>query len=288
MTARAVALAVLTSVMFAPAVAHAQDQAVPRNTPKNTAGSAGTNTKSTVDVRELSTDRPDLTESPFTVPKGWWQIESDGINFSTTKRDGETTRVTQISSFNVKYGVRDNVDVQFIFSPYQREEVRSAVGGRAATTGAGDITARLKINFTGNDDGRVAIGLMPFVSFVPDGSRRKAAGGVIFPVAISLAEGWDLGQMLEADIDPTETGHQFTAVHTVTVGHDLGHNVGMYVELFNAVTPRAAASERYTSSFDIGSTYTIGRSIQLDAGVNLGLTRAAADVNVFAGWSIRF
>jgi len=28
-------------------------------------------------VRPLSTDRPDRTESPYSVPKGWLQIESD-------------------------------------------------------------------------------------------------------------------------------------------------------------------------------------------------------------------
>jgi len=31
-------------------------------------------------VRPLSTDRPDRTESPYSVPKGWLQIESDLVS----------------------------------------------------------------------------------------------------------------------------------------------------------------------------------------------------------------
>ena len=43
-------------------------------------------------MRELSPDRPDQTESAYTVDAGHYQLEMDFVNFTYDKTDGTTTK----------------------------------------------------------------------------------------------------------------------------------------------------------------------------------------------------
>ena len=43
-------------------------------------------------LRDMSTDRPDKTESPYTVDAGRFQIETDLVAYTHDSRDGITTR----------------------------------------------------------------------------------------------------------------------------------------------------------------------------------------------------
>ena len=44
----------------------------------------------------------------------------------------------------------------------------------------------------------------------------------------------------------------------------------------------------WVGTVDLGLTYALTKNIQLDAGVNIGVTRAADDWNPFVGISFRF
>ncbi|MCX6851295.1 MAG: transporter [Verrucomicrobia bacterium] len=50
-------------------------------------------------VRPLSTDRPDQTESAHTVPKGWFQVESNLVSFSRTYGMSEQAQDTSLCDF---------------------------------------------------------------------------------------------------------------------------------------------------------------------------------------------
>src|ERR1051325_1682105 len=43
-------------------------------------------------LREMSTDRPDATESPFTIDAGRAQLESDFLSYTRNRLDGVRTR----------------------------------------------------------------------------------------------------------------------------------------------------------------------------------------------------
>jgi hypothetical protein len=75
------------------------------------------------------------------------------------------------------------------------------------------------------------------------------------------------------------------AIQSVTVGHDIGKWSG-YLELFSDVSNEAHAG--WVATFDCGMSYRLTRDVQLDAGVNIGLTKAADDVNPFVGLSVRY
>lgn len=244
-------------------------------------------------LRSLTTDRPDLTESPYTLDAGWWQVEMDFFSY-TRDRDRSGGRDVQVGSLalgtlNLKVGLTNRVDLQTVIETYTRVRAHDRIANvRASASGFGDITSRLKINFWGNDGGSSAFGVMPFVKWPTNQhglGNNAVEGGVILPYARSLPGGWEMGAMTELDIvrNDTDTGYTTAWVNTITFGHDIAGQLGGYLELATVVRHGADLA-----SFDCGLTYQIGRHTQLDCGVNLGLTRAADDLNVFTGLSIRF
>lgn len=98
-------------------------------------------------LRELSTDRPDKTESPYTVDAGHVQIELDLVTYAQD-RDGDIrTETYGIMPVNLKFGVTGSTDLQLLIDPYVRRAVSDRNADmRQSMPGFGDITLRLKHN----------------------------------------------------------------------------------------------------------------------------------------------
>ena len=75
--------------------------------------------------REMSTDRPDTTESPVSVEAGGVQIESSLWAFARDKEDGVTAEAWTLGESNVKFGLADNQDIQFVIRPWISETVKA-------------------------------------------------------------------------------------------------------------------------------------------------------------------
>ncbi len=247
-------------------------------------------------MRELSTDRPDKTESPYTVDAGHFQIESDLVNFSYDRYNGDPTDTTNRSwSFantNLKAGLLNNVDLQLVVPTfnYVRSEDRGA-NLVDENSGFGDLITRLKINLWGNDGGKTAFAVMPFIKFptAQDHLGNGAfEGGLILPLAVELPAGWSLGVMTEFDFNEDGSGDGYHAefINTITVSHALVGELSGYAEFFSSVSSEDDSD--WIGTVDLGLTYGLTDYIQLDAGVNIGVTRAADDINPFVGVSWRF
>lgn len=244
-------------------------------------------------LRDLSTDRPDLTESPYSVDAGWWQVEMDMVarTIAREKSPGVDLKATALSlaSLNVKIGLTNSIDLQTVIESYTRVRVRdNLTGATASVSGFGDITSRLKINLWGNDGGDSACALMPFIKWPTNRNNLgndSIEGGLIIPYARDLPGGWGLGVMTEIDIvrNDTDTGYNVEWLNTITVSHDLGEKLGFYLELTHLTTRGPSLA-----TFDCGLTYGVNKHLQLDVGANIGLTRATEDLTLFTGLSIRF
>lgn len=245
-------------------------------------------------MREMSTDRPDLTESPFTVDAGHFQIEMDVVKYSYDRHNYEDLNVeaASIAPMNLKIGLCNQLDLQLMIEPwtYVRARDRSA-NTTEKNRGFGDITSRLKFNVWGNDDGPTALGLMPFVKFPSnqdDLGNNSVEGGLIIPFAAELPAEWGFGAMLEVDMfkDGDNNGYHPEFVSSFTFSHEIAGRLGGYMEFFNAISAEAGA--RWLASVDFGFTYGLSDDLQLDAGINIGVTRSADDFNPFLGISWRY
>ena len=241
-------------------------------------------------LREMSTDRPDKTESPYTVDAGHFQIETDIVSYSRDRESGTHSDSWSFFNSNLKVGLCNNTDLQIVVPTYSSARTRSG-GTTDKNSGFGDLVTRLKMNFWGNDGGPTAFGAMPFVK-VPTAQDNLGngafEGGIIFPLAVELPKGWGMGVMTEFDFaqDGDGTGYHPEFVNTITFGHSIIGDLAGYVEFFSLVS--TDRNSDWIGTFDVGLTYAISDDIQLDCGVNIGVTRSADDVNPFVGISWRF
>lgn len=249
-------------------------------------------------MREMSTDRPDKTESAYTVDAGHFQIESDVGLFDHDHDSAAGADVRNetwsFATLNLKAGICNFSDVQVVLNPYTRAKAQDFGAGGATTRddGFGDVVTRLKVNLWGNDGGRTAGAIMPFVK-IPTASsglgNGAVEGGVIFPVAVDLGGGFSLGVMTEVDWAKDGAGSDYHPefVNSITVGRNIFGDLGGYVEFWSWVSSENGAAP-WMGTVDLGLTYGLTDDIQLDAGINIGVTKSAPDWNPFVGIAFRF
>lgn len=243
-------------------------------------------------MRELTPDRPDKTESPYTVDAGHFQLEMDVVTFTLNRTNDARTEAWNVAPVNFKIGLLNNVDLQIIFDNYLYVRTEDRQAHKMTTqSGVGDITTRLKINLWGNDGGQTAFGVLPFVKFPSNTDHLgndAVEGGVIFPLAVKLPADWDLGLETGSSFlrNEQDRGYHAEFVNMVTVGHEIIGKLGGYLEFFSSVSTERGSS--WVGTVDLGLTYGLTDNIQIDTGVNLGVTHSADDVNAFTGITVRF
>jgi len=247
-------------------------------------------------LREMATDRPDKTESAYTVDAGHYQIEMDLLTYTYDRSNGGgehlTTKAWAIAPINLKVGVLNNVDLQIIAETYNIQWTKDRdTNSSTRVSGFGDLLLRCKINLWGNDGGPSALSVMPLVKIPTnqhDLGNGALEGGIIFPFAMDLPADWGFGAQAEVDHLQNSNGSDYHQEfsNTVTVSHDIVGKLAGYMELFSNVSNESGA--KWIATFDFGFTYAITRDIQLDAGMNIGLTDAADDLNPFIGLSMRY
>lgn len=245
-------------------------------------------------MREMTTDRPDATESPFTVDAGHIQFETSLIDWTyDTRNAGDTSGSTLTwAQTNIRLGLTNQTEIALVFTPYSRERAKDQAAGTVDyPDGAGDLEFRFKWNLLGNDDGKIAFGLLPHL-ILPTGSDDLSGdhvqGGIILPLAVELCEGLGLGTMLEIDFvyDDVDRGYDTELLHTLSVGADLVGDLGGYIEYASIWS--GDSGTQYQGILGGGLTYAVTEDLQLDLGVNFGLTKSADDLNLFLGFSWRY
>ena len=243
-------------------------------------------------MRELNSDRPDETESPFTVDAGHYQLEMDFANYIDSRSDGMTTKAWNVAPFNLRIGLLNQVELNLMFDSFLNVRTDDRAAGTSATqSGAGDFTTRLKINLWGNDGGKTAFALLPFVKFPTstDGLGNNAVeGGVIFPLAVKLPADFDLGLETAASCqrDGGDSNRHADFINSITLDHAIIGKLIGYLEFFSDISTERHAG--WIGTIDTGLEFLVTKNIQLDCGCNFGATPAAPDYNPFAGITIRF
>ena len=227
------------------------------------------------ELRPLSTDRPDVTESPHTVDAGHFQFEMEIANWSRNEYS--------FCELNSKIGLDPSTDLQLVTPFYTHVDD----GGE----GFGDIQIRLKHNFWGNDDGPTAFAVMPFIK-LPTANRDlgngKFEGGLIVPFSFEGPAGWECAVMAEGDVetDEDEDGSHLVAVTSATTSHSVTETTGIFLELVSVLS--SESSKNWEAYFNTGMVWAFKPMWQLDGGVRVGLTDASVDFMPFLGVSSKF
>jgi hypothetical protein len=243
-------------------------------------------------MREFYPDRPSKTEGPFTVDAGHYQLEMSFLEFTGHRSEAVRTETWNAAPFLFKIGLCNSADLELLFTNYLNVRTRDLVAGTTSTqSGIGDFTLRLKMNLWGNDGGKTAFGILPLVKLPTNTDHlgnSSVEGGVIFPLDVKLPGGWDMGlesaPMFLRDVNGN--GYHPEFIHAVALSHDITDKLGGYLEFFSNVSTERGSD--WVGTVDLGLTYNLLENLQLDLGVNIGITSSADDVNTFTGMTFRF
>jgi hypothetical protein len=238
----------------------------------------------------ICTDRPARANAVCTVPAGKFQLESALVDWIRTNAAGTRTDVLAIGPSFMKFGLTDHSDLQLGFTPFLDVRVKQD-GPNAHASGVGDVTIRYKHRLT-PDDARIQIAAIPFVK-LPTANHAlgngKVEGGLAVPVSVSTGSPVTivLGPEFDLVADSDGTGRHLQLVNLINVSRPVAPRFTVAGELWTAINfdPSGTVTQ---VSLDSAAAYAVSNRLQLDVGTNVGLNRSTPDIEVYAGFSIRF
>ncbi|MCC5945269.1 MAG: transporter [Bernardetiaceae bacterium] len=241
-------------------------------------------------MREMHTDRPDVTETPFTVDAGHIQFEFDFLNLyrhPISRQRGETDLL--VLNGIAKIGVTDFADLEVVFSanqwhfPDKRKIQNDSVFNRS---GFGDIGFRAKFNLLGNSHEQFGIALMPSI-LLPlnnEASEQVYIPGITAIWAYHFADQWEIGGQLDYyrlfDLSKRPLFNEFWA--TFEIGYDMSEKFSFFTEYVAILSENNA----YLHTYNAGVVYAISSNFRIDLAFNLGLNHKSPST-IFTGFSFR-
>ena len=255
---------------------------------------AGVAYAATLDTdRPFCADRPGLDTPTCTLPPGTLMLEIGSLDLVSSNDNELRVEVLTVADVRMRLGIGEATELQLDVPAYRSAHVHDrASGARRHGSGAGDITVAARHNFLHPEGSGTAVAAMPWVS-LPTGTGPASAGtyaaGLSVPIMVEVADGLSLGLTPEFDYvgDDAGGGHHVAFGTVVGVGASLSDSVGFALELSAMRNDDpAAASTQYLAGLSAG--WQAAKDIQLDAGINLGLSRSAPDTEFYTGLALRF
>ena len=237
--------------------------------------------------RELATDRPDATETPYTVKPGKVQVEASMAACGRDRPGGELTEEWDPAPAHVGIGLTRNAEPG-VFVPPQLRRTESVRGGPATTVrGEGDTVRRGKINFRGNDGEGPGFGSMVKVKLPTAAAglgNHRTERAQTLPVTFEAGAGRDGAAMTAVEWARTDPGRRKAVwMNTVSFARNPGAGWGTFPE---AVPVTGDGRHRLLAN--VAATRRLTPELQSDAGGSVGVSRTAPDLGVFAGFARRF
>jgi len=232
---------------------------------------------------KIETDRPDQTESPYTVPKKWLQVEA-GFNIENDKSGArEFVHPTVLS----KYGLSQRFELRLIteFISFQTPVIIPL--GNDIVTGLQPVEV----------GGKLALfeekGIRPKTSFIFHTAIPKAASKKFqqtnwapnfrFTMQNSLSEVISLGYNLGMEWYGEE-GTKPSFIYTFAPGFNLSEKWYAYIEIFGFINP----DNHPQHSIDGGIAYNFSNNTKIDLSGGFGITKNTSLKDYIAiGFSFR-
>jgi hypothetical protein len=223
---------------------------------------------------DISTDRPDVTNSSLVVPAGSLQIEN-GVNFSA--RNGD--RFVDGTNTRWRAGIANCLEF-LVDTPNYLGNVRSP-----ENSGFSDVTPALKWQIS-PVPGKIDLSAV-FGVALPSGSASIAGPGaqpyLQFPWSWELRSGWGLSGMFTEFFRPSDAVNKRITETTFAI-EKVTERTSLFVEYVGDFAENGSSAQLLNS----GGMYRPSPNQQVDFHVALGLNHNAPSYIVGVGYSIRF
>jgi hypothetical protein len=224
---------------------------------------------------QISTDRPDVTNSSLVVPAGSFQIEN-GVNGSA--RDG--SQFVDGTNTRLRAGIANCLEI-LVDVPTYFANVRGPEG-----SGFTDVAPAIKWQIS-PIPGKVDLSAV-FGVALPTGSAEIVGRGaqpyLQFPWSWELRDGWGLSGMLTEFFRPSDpTSKQITET-TFVIEKNLTERASLFVEYVGDYPVNGSPAQLINS----GGLYRLTPNQQVDFHVAVGLNHNAPSYIIGIGYSVRF
>jgi hypothetical protein len=235
---------------------------------------------------EITTDRPDYTESTDIVPRGLMQLES-GLQTSSHRLDTGRALAVGAPFALMRLGLSERVELRFGSDGYLRES-RPAASGVDWHSGAADAAVGAKFKLLEERRWLPALSVIGAVS-LPVGSAYFSSAGrdpfVKLCFSKSLPRGLDMGVNANFRWNTGEEAEANERGLSLTFGHKLGRSLRGFWEVYQ-VTPIAADEPDHVVG-STGISRLIGRNVQVDVAVGHTLAARTPSWTLGVGLSVR-
>lgn len=249
-------------------------------------------------MREFEPDHPDQTSNPFTIDAGHVEPEMTVFSYFRSSPDNEGTKTDRyvLGNTDIRVGIANNFEMGVEVEPYDivGYDYVGPVDDQW-NTGPDALGLEAKYNLFGNDTygkpGSTSLAILAVVD-VPTArngvGEEDVEGSVAFPLAIKLTEASDLELMTKYDFIKNDegAGYHMEFFNSGSYQYDWTEKVSTYFEVatrFGNQDPSGAIVQ-----IGVGATYQPVANLQVDFGVNIGLTPAADPFNPLLGVVKRF
>lgn len=226
------------------------------------------------EIESIQADRPDQTETPFTVPANHLQMEN---GFSFEKSSSEEKTYTLPSTL-IKYGLNDHFEIGVIveFASVQTDKLM---------TGFNPLVLRFKEKIS-EEKGLLpktsVIGYLSLPFFGHENFRTTYyAPAFRFTMQHTLSQRISLAYNLGAEWDGETAEPVF--IYTLTTGLSVSSKVGVYAEVYG-FSPQFSRTDH---RFDCGLNYLLKNNIMFDVSGGMGLINSDLDYYFALGFSFR-
>ncbi|MGJ8591331.1 MAG: transporter [Aquaticitalea sp.] len=234
-------------------------------------------------AQPLITDRPDATESPTAMPKGYFQIETGGY-YESFEENGIKNENYTYNTTLVRYGLLKNLELRLGWDFVEGRSTINGIHQDNVTSGLNPLLLGFKTTITQEKGLMPEIGFLGhlYLPFTAGSDYKPETTGVDFrfSFAHSLSERSSIAYNLGAawQDDSPETAY----LYTIAYGYSITDKIGAYAELYGDF-PENSQSNHF---WDAGLTYLISNNVQLDTTFGTSITKGQ-DLLLSAGISFR-
>ena len=221
--------------------------------------------------QSIITDRPDQTESSFSVEVGQLQIES-GILIEYSGKN-KTNRNILLPSNLFRYGIYNGVEVRVLnqFETSHVDVSRYLVS---------DTEIGLKIELSHKNKIKCAL-LSHFI--LPTGSDELSEGEVQVVNKFCISKDFidEIGIACNIGYSSLSKGKEYYT-YSLAIAKGVNESVGVYIEPFGEFL----GLNNQTSSINTGVTYLLNDNFQLDYSFGLGLNHKMNYASIGFSWRV--
>lgn len=236
----------------------------------------------------IITDRPDFVESSDVVGLGRQQVEV-GLSLDSTSDQGVTVR-----NFTTPTLLRLGLGRTWEARIETDGLVHTRVTGPEfsdSDSGVSDASVGVKFHLQDGGEGKPGVALLLHAD-LPSGSPAFRGEGVRPSIRMvgewELSDTTSLGVMPGVVFDRNEQHHFTSGILAATYGVQLNQATHGFVEVAGQQLLVKDEDGGNVITFDTGMSYLLDNETQVDASLNLGLTRQSPDWTIGVGFAHRF